>query len=399
MPRIAPSQLVAGGSVLAILVTLGLRQPAGASRALGFAVATITAFVAIGLPWAWGSSTWRWIGGPVSTLLLGLVIAVTGGSQSHYQDVLLAVPIVTALTLAPRHVIGNTAFAVVVAGAPLLYEPGFDPMFATDVLADALFWVAVTAVVAQQNQRLRAQRTQLREVDELKSSFLRATSHELRTPLTVVRGVAATLARRDRELDPGQRADLLRRMDTNAERLEHLLADLLDLDRMTMGVLVAAQVPVDLARVVSRVLDVVELDVVDLDVELSPAVVIGDAAKLERVAENLLSNAAKHGGPAVHLRVTVAADEDAGEAMFTVEDDGPGLEPAVRATLFEPFVQGRGSRTAPRPGTGIGLSIVRAFVHLHDGEVRADDRPGGGARFTVTLPLAAPDADGTQPLE
>jgi signal transduction histidine kinase len=284
---------------------------------------------------AWGSSTWRWVGGPVSTLLLGLVIAVTGGSQSHYQDVLLAVPIVTALTPAPRHVIGNIGFAVLVAGAPQLYEPGLDPMFATDTLADALFWVAVTAVVARQSQRLRAQRAQLREIDELRSSFLRATSHELHTPLTVVRGVAATLSRRDRELDPGQ-----------------------------------------------------------LDVELSPAVVIGDAAKLERVAENLLSNAAKHGGAAVALRVTVAADEEAGEAVCTVEDDGPGLEPAVRASLFDPFVQGRGSRTAPVRAPGSGSPSSAPSSTCHDGELRADDRPGGGARFTVTLPLVAPDADG-----
>ena len=107
---------------------------------------------------------------------------------------------------------------------------------------------------------------------------------------------------------------------------------------------------------------------------------------VERILHNLLTNAARHTPPDATVWVSCRVGPD--EADLEVADDGPGIDPRDREHVFEPFWQGSATRTAPSPGTGIGLALVRQFAVLHGGRVSVGTRPGGGAVFRVVLPLA-----------
>ncbi|MFP4233981.1 MAG: ATP-binding protein [Nitriliruptoraceae bacterium] len=230
----------------------------------------------------------------------------------------------------------------------------------------------------------------LRISDEIRLAFLRATSHELRTPLTVVAGVADTLRRHHAELSDEQQLELLDRLQVQAHRLTETVTDLLDVDRLTTGLGRATLRPLPLAQVVRTVLDATLTPDRRLDVELTEVVVDGDLPKVERIVANLLDNAVRHTGPGgwIGVRTLVAGDR----ALLVIEDDGPGLPAAVRERIFEPFVQGPERHNDARPGTGLGLTLVREYVSLHDGTVTAEDREDGGARFTVRLPVTVDDS-------
>jgi signal transduction histidine kinase len=123
-------------------------------------------------------------------------------------------------------------------------------------------------------------------------------------------------------------------------------------------------------------------------VDAEPVELHVDAAKVERIVENLVTNAIRHASAEGTIWVRVEAFE--GGALLIVEDDGPGVPEELRATIFEPFRQGPIAATHS-PGTGIGLSLVGRFAELHGGRAWVEDRPGGGASFRVFLPGAAPE--------
>jgi signal transduction histidine kinase len=110
-----------------------------------------------------------------------------------------------------------------------------------------------------------------------------------------------------------------------------------------------------------------------------------DAAKVERIVENLLANAARHAPDATGIWVSATASD--GGVLITVEDNGPGVPPELRAAVFEPFRQGP-DRSQHSPGVGIGLSLVARFAEIHGGRAWVEDRAGGGASFRVFLPGA-----------
>jgi PAS domain S-box-containing protein len=226
----------------------------------------------------------------------------------------------------------------------------------------------------------------LRALDQMRNSFLQAVSHELRTPLTSVLGFALTLRRGDLELSPDEREEMLDRLAANARKLERLLSDLLDMDRIARGVLEPKLGHVDvgdLARRVARDTDVGERRV---SVDPPSVFVVADGAKVERIVENLLVNAARHTpeGTTIWMRVDPVAEG----VVLVVEDDGPGVPDDLKRTVFEPFHQGA-RVNKHHPGTGIGLSLVADFARLHGGRAWVEDRPGGGASFHVFLPSAA----------
>jgi PAS domain S-box-containing protein len=224
----------------------------------------------------------------------------------------------------------------------------------------------------------------LRALDELKNTFLHAVSHELRTPLSSVLGFALTLEREELRLTPQERIDITHRLAANARRLEQLLTDLLDLDRLDRGIVEPRRRPTDIAALVRRIVEGSEiLGARPVRVEADPVVVAVDASKVERIIENLLANAAKHTPPDTTIWVRVVSETDG--VLISVEDDGPGVPEALRDRIFEPFSRGP---DAPlhSPGVGIGLSLVARFAELHGGRAWADERPGGGASFRVYLP-------------
>lgn len=225
----------------------------------------------------------------------------------------------------------------------------------------------------------------LRQVDQLRRLFLQAVSHELRTPLTTVLGFAGTLVAHADALPREQIAHLSTRMVSQAQRIERLLDDLLDVERLSRGVLALRCEDHDLAEVVAGVVADLADDRVVL--EVAPAVVEIDRGKIERVVVNLITNARRHAGPDARIWVAVAAEDDG--ATLIVEDDGPGIPDDLKDAVFEPFAQGPASQGDPSPGTGIGLTLVAEFVRLHQGTVRIEDAETGGARFVIFLPRAA----------
>jgi PAS domain S-box-containing protein len=229
----------------------------------------------------------------------------------------------------------------------------------------------------------------LRILDEMKKTFLHAVSHELRTPLAAVLGFALTLEREEVQLPPDERKDLLGRLAANARKLEQLLSDLLDLDRLDRGIVEPRRRPTDLAALVRRVVEGSELlgqRPVRVDADLVVASI--DGPKVERIVENLLVNAARHtpAGTAIWARVR----RTGGGVHLIVEDEGPGVAEELRESIFEAFRRGPDAPRHSR-GVGIGLSLVARFAELHGGRAWVEPRPGGGSRFVVFLPDAPAD--------
>jgi PAS domain S-box-containing protein len=231
----------------------------------------------------------------------------------------------------------------------------------------------------------------LRSIDELKDTFLQAVSHDLRTPLAAVLGSALTLERDDIALAPEEERDLIRRIAMNARKLQRLVTDLLDLDRLSRGLLEPRRVRADLADVVRTVIE--ESDVLserEIRVEAVPTPVAVDVPKIERIVENLLVNAIRHTPAQAHIWVRVMPDGHGGR--IAVEDDGPGVPTEDRDRLFRAFERGA-SDSEHAPGSGIGLTLVARFAELHGGRAWVEERSGGGASFVVWLP----DDDGGEP--
>jgi PAS domain S-box-containing protein len=224
----------------------------------------------------------------------------------------------------------------------------------------------------------------LRALDDMKNTFLHAVSHELRTPLSAVLGFALTLERADLDLPEAEARDIAGRIAANARKLERLLSDLLDLDRLDRGIVEPKLHQTDLAELVRGVVRESDLSgqrAVELD---TVSVVVGlDAAKVERIVENLLANALRHTPAGSRVWVRVRPLEDGAEVC--VEDDGPGVPDELRDSVFDAFVRGP---DAPihSPGVGVGLSLVGRFAKLHGGRAWVEERPGGGASFHVFLP-------------
>ncbi len=268
------------------------------------------------------------------------------------------------------------------------YPPGDDDSQLRDEITSDLIVALETGRERYRVLARRERRTadELRELDRSKNAFLSAVSHELRTPLTVVHGLAATLERLGGQLSPADRTRIEASLATHTERLAELLDDLLDLDRLSRGTATTEPEELDTVEVVRGAIDALAgAHRVRLDAPASlPAVL--DRTQLERIVANLVDNADKY-APDGPIKVTLTGDATTVEV--TVEDRGPGIPEQGRAQILEPFH--RLDHAAAQPGTGVGLALVAEFVHLQEGELRVEDRPGGGARFVVRLPAQPAD--------
>jgi PAS domain S-box-containing protein len=239
----------------------------------------------------------------------------------------------------------------------------------------------------------RAAASELRRVDDLRRLFLQAASHELRTPLTSVLGFATTLRDRRTELSERQVQTLTERVHAQARKLQRLLDDLLDVERLSRGVVELRRGRVDVAELAARV--VAEHGDRDVAVVFEPVVAAVDARKFERIVVNLLTNARKHGGARADVVVRVhpgTPREPAGQpsgwtgVRLEVEDDGPGIPEEHKHRVFGLFEQASTDDQQHAPGTGIGLTLVAELTRLHGGEVWIEDVDGGGTRVVVWLP-------------
>jgi signal transduction histidine kinase len=183
--------------------------------------------------------------------------------------------------------------------------------------------------------------------------------------------------------------ELLSAAHRNAERLLLLVNDLLDLERVGRGELPLEKKDSDLAAVIAAAVDVVQTMAASAGVAIvvhSPSIHLhADAGRLGQVISNVIANAIRYsprGGT-----ITVIADTAGSRARVTIDDQGPGVPAAFRVSIFEPFKQVEGSAAHKKGGTGLGLAIARALLERHGGVIGVGDAPGGGARFTMELPL------------
>ena len=237
-------------------------------------------------------------------------------------------------------------------------------------------------------ERERAAAEHLRTLDELKSGFLQAVSHDLRTPLASVLGISLTLQRGRGRLAEADTDDLIGRLIANARKLDRILTSLLDLDKLDRGIVELRRERVDLDRLVAGVVSDARDELLGthpVSLELLPVQVLADAAKVERIVENLLANAARYTDPGTPIWVRVS-QRDRG-ALLCVDDAGPGIPAEQKESIFRPFQRGPGGTTWT-PGTGVGLALVAQIASLHDGMAWVEDRAGGGASFRVLLPGA-----------
>jgi two-component system, OmpR family, sensor histidine kinase KdpD len=259
-------------------------------------------------------------------------------------------------------------------------EPSFWHGFVIDITEQKLAEHAMREALERERQATR----QLRVLDETKNVFLNAVSHELRTPLAAIVGIALTLKRAGSSLTEEDGADLVDRLAANAGKLDRLLSDLLDLDRLNRGIVTPQLRRTDLAALVTRIATESEQETGrPLELAVEPMVAQVDPAKVERIVENLLANADRHTTPDTPVWVKLARQDQG--VLIAVEDAGAGVPPELRAALFEPFRQGPEAPTHA-PGVGIGLTLVARFAELHGGRAWVEERPGGGSSFRVLLP-------------
>jgi PAS domain S-box-containing protein len=232
----------------------------------------------------------------------------------------------------------------------------------------------------------------LREADRKKNEFLAILAHELRNPLAPLRN-GLHILKRHPDLDPTV-SDTISMMDRQMTHLVRLVDDLLDVSRITRGRFELRQRKVLLTEVLANAVESTRATIESSRHELTVAIrapglhVDGDPDRLAQVFSNLLLNAAKYtdaGG-----RITLALDRDNGEAIVTVQDNGIGIPPHALEQVFDMFAQVRSHEVRGAEGLGIGLSLVRTLVQMHNGTVSAfSEGPGLGARICVRLPIAA----------
>ena len=222
----------------------------------------------------------------------------------------------------------------------------------------------------------------LQQQNAVKNTLLHAVSHDLKGPLAGVLGAMQTIRRAERlHLTDKEMNDLYGVIEQAGAKAARLVEDLLDLDRLDRGQLEPQREPTDVVLIADRLageLPTLAGHPVRVD---GPRVFVDvDPTMTERIIENLMNNAARHTSPGTPIHVELV--EQKGGVIIVVEDEGPGVDDELKATIFEPFAQGANARG----GVGIGLSLVGRFADLHGGSAHVEDRDGGGARFIVVLP-------------
>jgi len=222
--------------------------------------------------------------------------------------------------------------------------------------------------------------------EQMRSSLLSAVSHDMRTPLAAITGAGTALRDDHGRLDAAERAELFDTICVEADRMERLISNILDMVRLESGGIRPKREWVPLEEVVGSALARLASPLAGRDVQLElpsdlPLVFV-DPILLEQVFVNLVDNATKYAGGAIGI----GAKRHPDTLEITVFDSGPGLPPGQEARVFEKFYRGPG---APGGGVGLGLAICLGIVNAHGGSLSAANRPGGGAVFTVRLPIEA----------
>lgn len=241
----------------------------------------------------------------------------------------------------------------------------------------------------RERDELREQARQVGELaarDSLQTALLAAVSHDLRTPLAAIKASSSSLLSTEVDWPEADRRELLGMVDENADRLERLIENLLDMTRLRTGhlnLVEDAVSPEELLLAVARDHDPQRLK---LTVEPGAPVVHTDAGLVERILANLVDNALRHQPEGVPVELRADREED--QLVLSVVDRGPGVPASRREQIFQPFQQlGDGGRTGG--GVGLGLAVASGFAEALGASVAARDTPGGGLTMEIRIPLKA----------
>lgn len=243
---------------------------------------------------------------------------------------------------------------------------------------------AVASAEGRQLARQAAEADRLAGVDQLRTALLAGVGHDLRTPLAGIKAAVSSLRAVDVQWSEEERAELLEAIETSADRLEALVANLLAASRLDAGALSVLPAAVDVEEVIGRSLaGLAARDRVVVDVPEHLPLVLADLGLSERVLANLLDNALRHSGRGTNVLVTAA--ERGRDVVLSVIDTGPGVPAARRQQMFAPY-QRLGDRSPG--GLGLGLSVARGFMHAMGGTLEAQETAGGGLTMVLRLPKA-----------
>ncbi|MGH7429472.1 MAG: ATP-binding protein, partial [Candidatus Methylomirabilaceae bacterium] len=271
-------------------------------------------------------------------------------------------------------------------------QPGrlFDPeqLHLLETLANQMALAIERARLAKQSHQAQVQA----ETERLRNAILSSVSHDLRTPLATITGAASSLLDSPTETDPASRRELIQAISTEANRLDRLVRNLLDMTRLEAGAVQLRKEFHPLEEVVGAALTRLGSRLQGHQIRTEfPAdlpLVLLDGVLIEQVMLNLLENAIKYAPPGSTIDLSATASEK--EMLFEIADRGPGLPPGDEERIFDKFYR---AGPAHEGGVGLGLTICRGIVDAHGGRIWAENRSGGGAVFRFTLPL-----EGTQPI-
>ncbi|HZE31445.1 MAG TPA: ATP-binding protein, partial [Actinoallomurus sp.] len=251
---------------------------------------------------------------------------------------------------------------------------------------------AAQAALALRQHRLAAEAEQVRplaEADRMRTALLTAVSHDLRSPLASAKAAVESLRAADVTWTDAEREELLATANESLERLDRLVANLLDMSRLQAGLLGATTQPLMVEEIVPYAIDDLGPDgsAVRVQVPAGLPEVVADPALLERVLVNLISNAIRYGSADEPVLVTASSHAD--RIQLRVIDRGPGIPPADRDRVFLPF-QRLGDRDNDT-GVGLGLALSRGLIEAMGGTLEPDETPGGGLTMIITLPAHMPE--------
>lgn len=304
-----------------------------------------------------------------------------GSDQRSEGDLLYVVPV-----KARDRRIGTLMLALAAGSS---HFSGTDDRFLSTVASQL-------GVAAERNQLWReATETEiLRRTDELKTALLNAVSHDLRTPLASIVASAGSLQQTDVSWTEKERQTFVEEIEQEAQRLNRIVGNLLDLSRVESGSLVPEKGWYDFGALVDDVLGrlrhVTANHRVSADVPEDLPPVPLDYVEIDQVLTNLIENATKYtpAGTEIGIRVRILGSE----LNVEITDKGPGIPVDALPRLFEPYYRVDGRESGPR-GTGLGLAVARGLVEAHGGKLWAENRRTGGARFVFTLPLGSQTAE------
>jgi K+-sensing histidine kinase KdpD len=336
-------------------------------------------------PSAPGDGRGRFVRYAAALGLVGLVTAVGAIARGHLSEPDLVLFYLLAVVIAAAR-LGRGPSLLAATVSVLAFDFFFIPPYFTFLVHEKRYVLtfAIMLVVSLLTSGLSLRVT----TEERRSSLLSALSHDLRTPLAAITGAATTLRDESAAIDSGQRREMLDTICEEADRLERLVRNLLDMTRLESGALAVKRQWLPLEEIVGSALTRLEAQLegrpVRTDLPADLPLVSVDAVLLEQVFVNLLENAAKYTPAGSPIEIVARANAAGRSVAIEVADRGPGIATGDESRLFEKFFRGR---QAGPTGAGLGLAICRGVISAHGGTIGAANRQGGGAVFRMTLPI------------